>query len=82
MSVSTHISFLNGNDPDFLAAKNWNDDEREHWQEWEGNFDERPGKTLETPSDAVEETEDEYGGWIIDLSKIPKETTHIVVYRC
>jgi hypothetical protein len=31
--------------------------------------------------DAVEETHDEYGGWLIDLSKIGRGATHIYVHR-
>ena len=31
--------------------------------------------------DAVTETYDEYGGWVIDLSKLPKDATHIYIHR-
>lgn len=29
----------------------------------------------------LEETDDEYGGVLIDLSKLPKDATHVWVYR-
>ena len=31
--------------------------------------------------DAVTQTDDEYGGWVIDLSKLPKDATHIYIHR-
>ena len=45
-----------------------------------------PGKHLHVKTvpahEAVKMTEDEYGGYLVDLSKIPKEATHLYVYRC
>lgn len=80
MGVYTHIEFRNANDPEFIAAKNGTEEEREEWQDLEGDFESRPGAEIKC-REAVEETEDEYGGWIIDLSKIPKDATHIVIHR-
>lgn len=82
MSISTSFYFLNGNDPKFLAAKNGTPEEQENWTDNYGPFDIRPGADLEIEEfDVVEETEEEYGGWLIPVDKIPKNCTHILISR-
>jgi len=83
MGVYTNIEFRNANDPEFIAAKNGTDEEREEWEDENGIIADRPGGHCDAidGEQCIEETEDEYGGWIIDLSKIPKDATHIVIHR-
>lgn len=82
MSVSTSILFLNSKDSGYIAAKTGTPEERYEWEQNYGPISDRPGKDLEVyDHQSVTETDDEYGGWVIDLSKIPKNATHIVVYR-
>lgn len=83
MSVSTYFKLLNANDPRFIAARDGSPEEREDYQ-WNncGPIEDAPGHPLDLEeSDFAEETEEEYGGWIIDLSKLPKEATHIKIER-
>lgn len=81
MSYYNHVVFLNANDPAFLAAKNGTPEEIEAWEDDNlGDISYRPGADVEC-REAVEDTNDEYGGHIIDLSKVPENVTHIVVYR-
>lgn len=82
MSISTSITFLNANDSKFLAAKNGNAEERGDWTDSWGDFEKRPGAVIEMDEDeVVEETEEEYGGWLIPVDKIPKNCTHILISR-
>ena len=81
MSVYTEIKFLNGNDPEFLAAKNGTPEQQAQWLEDNGPFEDRPGSFVQNTDDLVTETEDEYGGWLIAVKDIPKEATHILIYR-
>lgn len=81
MSIQTSIKFLNENDPDFVKAKNGTDKEKEEWEEFNGSFFNRPGAKIEDEDDGVHETDDEYGGFVIELKSIPKNATHIVVFR-
>lgn len=86
MSIQTSINFYNANHPDYIAAINGTPEERKEWEEDNGPIEDRPGAMIETDRafgkpDCVQETNDEYGGWVIDLSSIPKEATHIVIYR-
>lgn len=81
MSVYTQFQFLDQTDPDYLAAKSGSDKKQEEWEDEYGPFNLRPGKPVEGDAICIEETEEEYGGWLIDLSKIPKKATHILVYR-
>ena len=71
MSVQTYIQGANENCPDYKAAKKmkageWEgcDEELEEWELCYGDIDRRPGSLVEI-DDAVEETDDEYGGWIV-----------------
>jgi hypothetical protein len=82
MSIQTSIVFLNANDPEFIKARDGTPEEREEWEEFNGNIEDRPGAKIEdVDNEAVWNTEDEYGGDVIELSKIPKDATHICVYR-
>lgn len=81
MSIQTSIMFLNSNDPEYQAALKGTPEERYEWESEWGSFEDRPGKPLDVDSDSLRETEDEYGGWIVDLSKLPEGTTHIVIFR-
>lgn len=82
MGVYTNIEFRNANDPEFLAAKNGTPEEQEEWQDNEGSFEDRPGAQIDCDEDAIiQETEDEYGGWVIAVADIPKDATHIVIHR-
>lgn len=86
MSTSTHFKLLNANDPQFLLHKNGNEDEIREWEEDWGSIANNPGAPIYfddvyKEGDFLEATEDEYSGWIIDLSKLPKETTHIKIER-
>lgn len=80
MSTSTYITFLNANDPVFQKALT-DPEVKMDWEEDHGPIDRNPGREIYTDESAVEETDDEYGGWVIDLSKIPKDATHIKVTR-
>lgn len=83
MSISTSFKLLNSNDPKFIAARDGTPEEREEYESdnW-GNIDDTPGHPLDLEEeDFVEYTEEEYGGWIIDLSKLPKNATHIKIFR-
>jgi len=85
MGLDTHVEFRNSEDVEFKRIlENGTDDEIEDLflENFIYDIDDRKGKLIQNSnsnSDAVQETNDEYGGFIIDLSKIPKETTHIVV---
>jgi hypothetical protein len=82
MSIQTSIVFLNANDPEFIKARDGTPEEREEWEEFNGDIKDRPGAEIETGrEEGVSETDDEYGGYLIELSKIPKEATHICVFR-
>lgn len=82
MSIHTNINFLNANDPKFLEAKNGTSKQLLEWEEEWGSIQDRPGAVIEVDEDDyVDATDDEYGGWLIDLSKLPKNTTHIVISR-
>lgn len=87
MGIYTNIDFFNASDSKFVAAKNGTQEEREKWEDDNGKIANRPGARIEAGSldfdthECIEETDDEYGGWIIDLSKLPPNTTHIVVHR-
>lgn len=81
MSYSNQILFLNANDPEFLAAKNGTPEEIEAWEDDNGKIEDRPGAWVRDQNGAVEETEDEHGGHVLDLSKLPENVTHIVAYR-
>mgnify|MGYP001590178205 CR=1 FL=1 len=86
MGVYTNIEFRNANDPDFINARDGTAEERQYWEDDNGPMNDRPGALLDTTmqpdtAEAITETNDEYGGWIIELAKIPPNTTHIVVHR-
>lgn len=81
MSTSTYIKLLNANDPKFIAARDGSPEEKQTWEEDWGSIKNNPGAEVETKDDFYEETDEEYGGWIIDLSKLPKEATHIKINR-
>ena len=82
MSIQTNIEFRNANDPEFLAAKNGTPDQLDEWEEFNGLIEDRPGAEVENfDNDCIKHTSDEYGGWIIDISKIPSTATHIVISR-
>ncbi len=76
MSIQTSIQFLNANDPEFVKAQ----ETPESWAEWSDENGGAPGAVIEWEG-GYEETEDEYGGWIIDLADIPPGTTHIYITR-
>jgi hypothetical protein len=80
MSVRTHISFLNANDPEFVESTSTPEKLKE-WEEWNYRVSERPGAEIPDTDGIVQDTEEEYGGWLIAVKDIPKEATHIVVYR-
>lgn len=80
MSYSQKIHFLNGNDPEFRKAIKGTDSEREEWEEDNGTFTDRPGAHLPDPHLYYEETDDEFGGFLIAVADIPKDATHIVIY--
>lgn len=82
MSIQTNIHFLNANDPAFRMAAYGTPQQREDWEDENGPMADRPGARIETnESNYYRETDDEYGGWVIDLKNLPPETTHIVVSR-
>jgi len=82
MGVYTSIEFLNANDSAFVAARDGTPEQRQKWEEDEGPFDQVPGARVKCkPGEGYTETDEEYGGWIIPLDKIPEGTTHIHVYR-
>lgn len=81
MSVYTYFKYLDQKDPDYLAAKNGSPQEQEEWEDEYGPFRLRPGKPVDGDEVCIEETEEEYGGWLVDLSKIPEKATHLLVYR-
>lgn len=82
MSIQTNIEFLNSRDPEFTDAILGGSEKLEKWEKEHGNISDRPGAPIEEDGDdGVYETDDEYGGYVIDLAFIPERTTHIVVYR-
>lgn len=81
MGVYTHFQFLDESDPEYLAAKEGSPEEQEEWEDEYGPLDLRPGKPVDGEESCIEETEDEYGGWLIDLSKVPQKATHLLVYQ-
>jgi hypothetical protein len=81
MGVYTHIAFLNANDPEFVKATNGTPKQREEWEDENYPIEDRPGAKIDGVEDVITETNDEYGGWLIDVKYIPKEATHIIVYR-
>jgi hypothetical protein len=76
----TTIHFLNSNDPEYKAALE-KEEEKEKWEDENGPIEWNPGARIETEEEFYEETSEEYGGWIIDLSKVPPGATHIKVER-
>lgn len=80
MGVYTNIGLLNANDPEFLAAKNGTPEQLEEWEGDNGTIQDRPGAIM-SGHDFYEETEDEYGGWLIKIADLPKEATHIIIHR-
>jgi hypothetical protein len=82
MSICTSIDFFNSTETRFRAALT-TPETKAAWEEEYGPVEDRPGHLVAYGSDheSISETNDEYGGWIIDLSKIPGGTTHIVVHR-
>lgn len=81
MSISTHIHFCNVNDSKYLQAIGTPDGLAE-WENEYGDIENNPGATIEEGADsAITDTDDEYGGWIVDLSKVPKDATHIKITR-
>ena len=84
MGIYTSIEALDANDDNYkrdiaaLAAGEITDDEK--WEVFGGDPADRPGGVIST-EDAVTETDDEYGGWVVDLSKLPENATHILVTR-
>ena len=81
MSVQTSFKFLHSNHPSFVAAQN-DPEEKEKWEDYHGSMEETPGKQIDCEiNDFVQETEDEYGGWIIDVRNLPPGTTHIKIDR-
>ena len=82
MSVSTNFKLLNSNDPKYIEARTGEYLVKDCWEDDNGLIEYAPGKQIEIDQwDYVEETDEEYGGWIIDLSKIPENATHIKVTR-
>lgn len=79
MSIRTHITFLNGNDPNYLEVKG-SPELTKQWEENWGPIEDHPGAEIEA-DDIVQETNEEYGGWLIKLSDLPKEATHILIRR-
>ena len=80
MSIQTGFAFLNANDPRYLKAIA-TPEGKEEWEDDNGSVDNRPGAVVEGIEKIVEDTDEEYGGWIIPVDKIPENVTHIVVYR-
>jgi hypothetical protein len=82
MSIQINIKFLNACNPKFMKALNGSSQEQEEWQEDNGTFTDRPGAVIECDGDdGVYKTDDEYGGYVIELACIPEGTTHIAIYR-
>jgi hypothetical protein len=81
MGVYTNIEFRNANDPEYLAAVAGTPEQLEEWEDENGPIADRPGARLDIRASVVQETEDEYGGWIIPICAIPTDATHIVIHR-
>lgn len=82
MGVYTNIDFYNSNDPEFIKARDGTPEQREKWEDENGSIEYRPGARIRCEEgEGYIETDEEYGGWIIPVDKIPKGTTHIVVHR-
>jgi len=81
MGIYTSIEFRNANDPEFIKATRGTPEERDEWEDCNGLTENRPGGKVPHQEDAVVETDDEYGGWIVAVKDIPKDATHIVVSR-
>lgn len=82
MSIQLSVAILDGNDPEFLDATTGTPQQLEEWEDEHGSINDRPGAHIAScyNCDAVTETNDEYGGLLIDLSKLPEGATHIVAY--
>jgi len=82
MGVYTNISFLNANDPEYIKVVNGTKEEIREWESDNGPLEDRPGSWIKCDSsDHVQETNDEYGGWLIPVATLPPGTTHILVSR-
>lgn len=82
MSYSTYFQFLNENDPAFVRSRDsGSPKDLEEWEDEHGPIRWAPGAPVRCTSDCIEETDEEYGGWIIDLSKVPANATHLHVSR-
>lgn len=79
--ICTNFTFLNQNDPEYLAALNGTPQEQLDWEDEYGKFHLRPGKSVRGTQSCIEDIEEEFGGWLIDLSKVPENATHLLVYR-
>lgn len=86
MSYSIHATGIDACDPTFIENRDaflrgeLSEKEQDELEINQWIIDNRRGAEIDIDN-AVEETEDEYGGLIIDLEKIPREVTHILVVR-
>jgi len=79
MSVYTHFEMLNANCPKYLEALN-NEEAMKDWIDEFGR--DQPGSVIPQHLwKRPKQTGHEYGGYLIDVKSIPKEATHILVYR-
>lgn len=81
MSVNTYFEFRNVNDLKYLEAINGTEEDKQEWEDNYGAIDIRPGASIEGFDEIIEETGEEYDGWIIPIDKIPKSATHIIISR-
>jgi len=83
MSTQTMVFALNANEPEFLKSlrdvEQGITSECDHAAEFSGTPENNPGAEVLHDEGAIRETDDEYGGWVVDLSKLPASATHIKI---
>ena len=80
MSTSSYVHLYNANHPKIVAAKATPETLAE-WEDDNGPLAWIPGVEVEDKNDAIEWTDEEYDGIIVDVSKLPPGTTHIKFSR-
>lgn len=82
MSIQTNINLLNANDPEYIKATTTSPEALEEWEDENGPISEQPGAVMDDSNNEwLEETDEEYGGWLIEIAKLPPAATHIHIFR-
>lgn len=81
MSIQTNIQFLSPNEPAWAKANKGTEEQQKAYADDYGYVMAEYGGPLDYDDSVVQETDDEYGGWVIAVKDIPKDATHIYISR-